>query len=116
MIPSRTPRVIIRHCDTYDPQRIRKIVAEGLEELGLRPRGRTLIKPSVVASGPVFENAYTRPEVIEGVVRGLRDRDTGGVSEIAVGERCGITVPTRVAFAGAGYDEMFERVGVKRYC
>ena len=32
------PRVIIRHCDAYDAERIRTIVREGLRELGLVPR------------------------------------------------------------------------------
>src|SRR5258705_6439493 len=108
MHPSREPRVIIRHCDSYDPARIRAIVREGLEELGLRPFGRTLIKPNVVASGPTFPHAYTRPEFIEGVIGALRDRADGGVRELAVGERCGITVPTRAAFDGAGYYPMFK--------
>jgi uncharacterized protein (DUF362 family) len=117
MHPSREPRVIIRHCDAYDPERIRQIVREGMEELGLSPSGRTLIKPNVVAAGELFPHAYTRPEFIEGVARALRDLDHGQVTELAVGERCGITIPTREAFEGAGYDAMFERLGdVKRYC
>ncbi|HZO13803.1 MAG TPA: DUF362 domain-containing protein [Polyangiaceae bacterium] len=106
--------VIIRRCDNYDVERIRRIVREGLEELGLRPSGRTLIKPNVVASGELFPHAFTRPEFVEGVIGALRDRD-GGMSEIAVGERCGITIPTRSAFEGAGYYPMFERAGVKHY-
>ncbi len=76
-IPSR-PRVIIRRCPTYDVERIRTIVREGLEDLDLRPHGRTLVKPNVVASGPTFKDAFTRPEFVEGVVRGLRDRTTAG--------------------------------------
>src|SRR5687768_5907152 len=117
MHPSREPRVIIRHCDTYDPARIRHIVREGLEELELRPFGRTLVKPNIVASGELFPHAYTRPEFTEGVLRALRDRDNGQVEELAVGERCGITVPTREAFEGAGYGPMLEQVGgVQRYC
>jgi len=110
------PKVIIRHCDSYDVERIRAIVREGLDELGLKPSGRTLLKPNIVASGPLFEHAHTHPSFTEGVLRGLQDRD-GGMSELAVGERCGITIPTRVAYEGAGYNEMFERMpGVKRYC
>src|SRR3954467_6396417 len=113
-IPSR-PRVIIRRCPSYDVDRIRTIVREGLEDLDLRPQGRTLVKPNVVASGPTFKHAYTRPEFVEGVVRALRDRDDGRVSELAVGERCGITIPTRTSFDGADYYPMFKRVGVKHY-
>src|SRR5271165_282064 len=113
-IPSR-PRVIIRRCPSYEVEQIRTIVREGLEELDLRPHGRTLIKPNVVASGPTFKDAFTRHEFIEGVIGALRDRDDGRVTELAVGERCGITIPTRYAFDGAGYYPMFKRVGVKHY-
>ena len=113
-IPSR-PKVIIRHCPTYDVERIRTIVREGMEELGLRPHGRALIKPNVVASGDLFKDAHTRPEFVEGVVRAIRDRDEGKMLELAVGERCGIPIPTRRAFEGAGYYEMFRRAGVKHY-
>lgn len=108
------PKVIIRRCESYDVEQIRRIIREGLEELDLRPRGRTLLKPNVVASGELFPHAHTRPEFVEGVLRALRDRD-GGMEELAVGERCGITLPTRLAFEGANYYEMFERVGVKHY-
>jgi uncharacterized protein (DUF362 family) len=110
------PKVIIRHCDGYDVETIRRIVREGMEELGLRPRGRTLCKPNVVASGDLFEHAHTRVEMMEGILLALRDRDQGEISELAVGERCGITVPTRFAFEGAKYDPMLKRLGVKRYC
>ncbi|HMR76316.1 MAG TPA: DUF362 domain-containing protein, partial [Polyangiaceae bacterium] len=115
MRPAEHPKVIIRHCDTYDPERIRKIIREGMEELDLRPHGRTLLKPNLVATGPLFQHAYTRPEFTEGVLAALRDRDSGKMQELAVGERCGITVPSRMAFEASGYDELIGRVGVKRY-
>ena len=66
------PKVIIRRCDDYDVAKIRRIVREALEELDLRPSGRTLLKPNVVASGPMFEGAYTRPEFVEGVLEDTR--------------------------------------------
>ncbi|MDI1448803.1 DUF362 domain-containing protein [Polyangium sp. 6x1] len=109
------PRVIIRRCPTYDVDQIRRIIREGLEELDLRPHGRTLVKPNCVASGPSFPHAYTRPEFLEGVLRALQDRDDGRVRELALGERCGITLPTRMSFEGAGYYPMIKRTGVKHY-
>ncbi len=112
-IPAR-PKVILRHCDQYDPARIRAIVSEGLDELELRPHGRTLVKPNCVASKPQFPHAYTRPEFLEGVLLALQSR-AEGLEELAVGERCGITVPTRFAFEGADYYPMFKRTGVEHY-
>ncbi len=105
------PTVILRSCPTYDMERIRTLAREGLETLDLRPHGRTLVKPNVVASGPHFPHAYTRPEFIEGVLRALRDRADGPLEELAIGERCGITIPTRFAYKGADYYEMAKRVG-----
>ena len=110
------PTVILRHCDAYDVNVIQGIVRDGLDHLGLRPFGRTLVKPNVVASGARFPHAYTRPEFIEGVVRALRERAKPDLQELAVGERCGITMPTRFAFSEAGYDAMAKRVpGLKLY-
>jgi uncharacterized protein (DUF362 family) len=111
---ARKPKVILRHCDTYDALKIRKIIREGLEELGLRPSGRTLAKPNLVAAGPLFEHAHTRPEFVEGVLLALRDRD-GGMTELAVGERCGITIPSRMAFEASGVEDVSKRLGVKQY-
>ncbi len=60
-IPDR-PRVILRHCDAYDTERIADIVREGIDALGVVPRGRTLVKPNLVAAGKLFPHAHTRPE------------------------------------------------------
>jgi uncharacterized protein (DUF362 family) len=114
--PTQNAQVILRHCDTYDADRIADLAFEGLTHLDLTPFGRTLLKPNVVAAGELFEDAYTRPELVEGVLRALQKRSTGRVEEFAVGERCGITVPTRVSFEQAGYNPMLERLGVERYC
>jgi uncharacterized protein (DUF362 family) len=116
MHPTQDARVILRHCESYDVQAIRKIVREGLIELGLRPFGRTLVKPNLVAAGELFEHAHTRPEFVEGVLAAIRDRDDGKMSELAVGERCAITIPTRFAFEQAGMLPVLERQHAKKYC
>jgi uncharacterized protein (DUF362 family) len=116
MKPTAAPKVIIRHCEDYDADVIRKIVREGLEELGLKPSGRTLVKPNLVAAGKLFPHAHTRAEVGEGILRALRDVGGDAISELAVGERCGITIPTRHAMEHSGWTDMIGRVpGVKRY-
>jgi uncharacterized protein (DUF362 family) len=116
MHPTRDAKVILCHCDSYDAQKIRAIVREGLTELGLRPHGRTLVKPNLVCAGELFEHAHTRAEFAEGVLLALRDRDESRMTELAVGERCAITIPTRFVFQQAGYDPMLARAGAKRYC
>jgi uncharacterized protein (DUF362 family) len=110
------PKVIIRHCAGYDPGRVRGIVREGLEELGLRPVGRTLVKPNlVIADDRFFPHAYTRPEFADGVLGALRDRDDGSMTELAVGEHCGITLPGRFAFRNAHYHPVLRRHRARRY-
>jgi uncharacterized protein (DUF362 family) len=108
--------VILRHCDSYDSERIRTIVREGMEELNLRPRGRTLVKPNLVIAHEMFAHAYTRPEFMDGVLGALRDREEPGeLEELAVGERCGITMPTRMAFSEAGYAPVLRKHRARRY-
>jgi uncharacterized protein (DUF362 family) len=109
------PKVILRSCREYDADKIRQIIREGLDELGLRPFGRTLVKPNLVAAGPLFPYAFTRPEFGEGVLRALQDVGGDGMTELAAGERCGITVPSRVAFKDSGWDDMLGRLKIKKY-
>jgi uncharacterized protein (DUF362 family) len=110
------PQVILRRCADYDVDRIRGLAREALSDLGLAPRGRTLVKPNLVAAGETFPHAHTRAEVAEGVLRALKDAGASSMTELAVGERCGITMPTRLAFTRSGFDAMLERVGgVRRY-
>jgi uncharacterized protein (DUF362 family) len=115
MKPAAEPRVIIRNCQGYDPETIRAIVREGLDELGLKPSGRTLVKPNLVAAGKLFPHAHTRPEFGEGVLRALQDAGGDAMTELAVGERCGITIPSRAAFEQSGFEAMLRRLGIKRY-
>jgi uncharacterized protein (DUF362 family) len=116
MKPTAEPRVIIRHCASYDSEAIRAIVREGLDELGLKPHGRTLVKPNLVAAGKLFPHAHTRPEFGEGVLRALKEAGGDAITELAVGERCGITIPSRAAFEQSGFEAMINRVGgVRRY-
>ncbi len=108
-------KVLIMRCDGYDPDRIAGIVKEGMQELGVTPVGRILLKPNVVIAHPkIFPNAYTRAEFLDGVLSAVKSR-ADAVKEIAVGERSGITVPTRFNFKNAGYPEILNKHGIKTY-
>jgi uncharacterized protein (DUF362 family) len=108
-------KVLIMRCDGYDPDRITGIVKEGMTELGVIPTGRILLKPNVVLAHPqIFPNAYTRAEFVDGVLAAVKTRAMN-FKEIALGERSGITVPTRYNFANAGYPEIITKHGAKTY-
>jgi uncharacterized protein (DUF362 family) len=106
-------KVLLRRCTQYDPKRISQIIQEGMDELGVRPHGRTMVKPNCVIAHPrYYANAFTRPEFLDGLLDALRALD-GGMTELSVGERCGITIPTRYAFAEAGYRPVLRRHRVR---
>lgn len=109
------PTVFLRSCPDYDTAAVRGMVRQALQHLGLRPYGKTLVKPNVVSSGDQFPHAYTRPEFLEGVLLGLKDEARADLEELAIGERCGITIPTRYAYKHADYYPMARRVGAKMY-
>ena len=106
-------KVILRRCDDYRPDRIAGIVREGMEELGVVPGGRILLKPNtVIARRGLFPHAFTRKEFLDGVIAAVKTRSRDA-EEIAVGERSGITIPTRFCFKEAGYPEVFKKHKIK---
>ena len=106
-------KVIIMHCDEYNPEKISGIVKEGMQELGVKPRGKILLKPNVVIAHPeIFPHAFTRKEFLDGVISATKAL-AQDVKEIAVGERSGITLPTRYNFKNAGYPKVIRKHRVK---
>jgi uncharacterized protein (DUF362 family) len=108
-------KVLIRKCAAYDPDQIAAIVREGMEELGVVPKGKVLLKPNVVRAHPkFFTHAFTRKEFLDGVLTATKAR-ADGMKELAVGERSGITMPTRYDFKMAGYPSVIRKHGAKIY-
>jgi uncharacterized protein (DUF362 family) len=106
-------KVILRHCDRYDPALIAQIIGEGMDELGVKPQGRTMVKPNVViAHKDLFPHAFTRSEFLDGLLAAINAR-SDGIKELTVGERCGITIPTRYAFASADYPRVLRKHRVR---
>ncbi len=105
----KSHKVILRHCDTYEPTRIAGIIGQGMDELEIHPFGRTLVKPNVViAHRQYFHHAFTRPEFLDGLLTAVKRRGED-ITKLYVGERCGITLPTRYAFAMAGYPPILRK-------
>ncbi|MBI5570575.1 MAG: DUF362 domain-containing protein [Desulfomonile tiedjei] len=106
-------RVLIMRCDEYRADAIAGIIKEGMEELGVKPFGKTLLKPNCVAAHPeLFPHAFTRAEFLEGAILAMKAKGEA-VTELGVAERSGITIPTRWCFKNAGYDEVIARNRVR---
>jgi uncharacterized protein (DUF362 family) len=106
-------RVILRRCEEYDPERIARIISEGIEDLGVKPRGYTIVKPNtVIAHRRYFPHAFTRPEFLDGLFAAIKLHGQD-VTKLELGERCGITIPTRHTFADAGYNPVIRRHRIK---
>jgi uncharacterized protein (DUF362 family) len=111
----REHKVILRRCDGYDPDKIAGIIKEGMQELGVNPYGKTMLKPNVViAHKEFFPNSYTRGEFLDGVLGGVKSYSSQ-IEELSVGERSGITIPTRYNFKQAGYFPVIKKHKVKSY-
>jgi uncharacterized protein (DUF362 family) len=98
-------KVIIRRVADCDLDLIRRVIGEGLEELGLtgRVQGRITIKPNVVmAHHKMAPSAFTRAEFLDGLI-GVLEEKASGPSEIRVAEKCGAALPTSRMIRRAGY-------------
>jgi len=108
-------KVILRRCDQYNVDQIAAIVIEGMEELGVKPSGKVLLKPNaVIAHKELFPHAFTRKEFLDGVITAVKALVEDS-AEIAIGERSGLTIPTRFSFKFAGYPAVIKKHKLKTY-
>jgi uncharacterized protein (DUF362 family) len=104
----RSYRVILRRCESVEPERVQSIVAESLGELGLKPAGKVLIKPNVVtANREYIQHSYTDPRIVAEVVKWA---SSAGAAKITVGESGGYGIPSRLFLSEAGYFDL-KRLG-----
>jgi len=102
--PKTDNHVLIRRCENYNPDTIRKIIEEGMRDLGYRPTGSVFVKPNVVfatKNGKYGSTAYTDPAVVNAALTALANAP--GVSRVNLGEKTAIGYPTRLIFRYAGY-------------
>jgi uncharacterized protein (DUF362 family) len=108
-------KVVIMRCSEYNPDKISGIIKDGMNELGVKPSGKILLKPNVVIAHPeIFPHAFTRKEFLDGVISSTK-AEAEDVKEISVGERSGITIPTRWNFKNAGYLEVIKKHKIKTH-
>lgn len=98
-------KVIIRACETYDKEKILKIIKEGIKKLDLeeKVKGKIVIKPNVVfAHRKVAPSAFTRPEIIDSLITSIKSLKNENLSFVLI-ENSGTGIPTSRMFKRAGY-------------
>ena len=98
-------KVLLRRVQEYNPEIIRNIITEGMEELGIEKgtRENITIKPNVVlAHHKLAPSAFTRPEFLDGLLGSLHPIQEPG-SKITITEKSGTGLPTSRMFRRAGY-------------
>lgn len=100
----KRPRVILRKCPDYDPDRIRGIMEESVADLGTEIRGKVFLKPNVVtANRRYIHDSFTHPAVTAAMIRLVKARSP---ESLVVGESGGFGIPTRLFFKESGYTAM----------
>ncbi|MCK4828424.1 DUF362 domain-containing protein, partial [bacterium] len=110
----RTYPVYIGRCHDYDSDRVTEVIKTALGQIPLRKpiQGKVVIKPNLVMAHPkVATEAYTRKEVIEGIIRVVKARGKG-LGKIDVVEKSGLGVTTASMFRYAGYRKLARKYGV----
>jgi len=108
-------KVLLRKIPEYNPEIIRKIIAEGMDELGIEKtaRNRITIKPNVVmAHHKLAPSAFTRPEFLDGLIGSLQTLQ-GPSTKITIAEKTGAGIPTSRMFRRAGYTQLKKQHGIK---
>ncbi len=96
-------KVIIRRIERYDPEAIRVFTGQVIKTLEIKPTGRVFIKPNLVHGPRYAEHAYTSPEFMRGVIRGLEE---SGAEDKILFEDCGLMVPLRYVSRRSGYNKL----------
>ena len=99
----------------YNPEFIQGVIAEGMEDLGIREkaRGKITIKPNVVmAHHKLAPSAFTRAEFLDGLIGAVREF-SGESAEVSLAEKSGIGLPTSRMFRRAGYVRLKKKHGIK---
>ncbi|UCE22043.1 MAG: DUF362 domain-containing protein [Candidatus Aminicenantes bacterium] len=108
-------KVIIRKAPDYDPEIIKKIIQEGIEDFSLasRIKGRITIKPNVVIAHPkIAPSAFTRAEFLDGLL-GALEAEKKDELKIVMAEKTGAGLPTARMFRHAGYLKLKRKHKIK---
>jgi uncharacterized protein (DUF362 family) len=108
-------KVYIGRCDEYNPVQIATVVTEALKKIKLKKsiHGKVVIKPNLVMAHPkVAPQAFTRVEVVEGLLQVLK-KDSHDITQISIVEKSGLGVCTSTMYRHAGYINLKKNYDIK---
>ena len=106
--------VYLGQCHEYRPEMVTSVISQALNQ---RPQsfpaqGRIVIKPNLVMAHPkVATEAYTRKEVVEGLLAYLKTQAVQ-MNQVDIVEKSGLGITTSAMYRHAGYRELKKRFGV----
>ncbi|MBD3285561.1 DUF362 domain-containing protein [candidate division WOR-3 bacterium] len=103
-------KVILKRIKKYDIGEIRDFTRKAISILGIKPKPRAFLKPNMVMGPRYAEHAYTHPEFLRGVIRGL---SSVGVRHKTIFEDCGLIVPLRFVYRRSGYNRLCRKERVR---
>jgi len=107
--------VYLGSCDSYRSETIFSVLKTAMDHVQLKqpPFGRVVIKPNIVMAHPgVATDGFTRPEVVEGIVRLVRETGSN-VERIDISEASGLGITTSGGYRWAGYRRL-RKQGVRK--
>jgi len=107
--------VFLASCENYNVEAIFTALKAALPHLSLKKTisGQVVIKPNLVMAHPrIATEGFTRKEVIEAILKLVREEGKG-VEKISVVEKSGLGVTTAAMFRWAGYKTLKKKYGVK---
>lgn len=101
--------MIYIHCGTRLQEMTARLMEAAKISEKLQPDMHVVIKPNLVVSRSASGGATTHPEIVEGIVRYLKDF---GVARITIAEGAWVGDSTKRAFDNCGYRDLANRYGV----
>ena len=98
------------HYGTRMPEMTYALMDAAAVSAKIKPSMHVVIKPNLVVSRPADDGATTHPQIVEGIVRYLKDH---GVSKISIAEGAWVGDLTERAFKNCGYASLAKTYGVK---
>jgi uncharacterized protein (DUF362 family) len=101
---------IFIHYGTQIPEMTCALMDAANVSANIQPSMHVVIKPNLVVSRPAADGATTHPEIVEGIIRYLKDR---GLGNISIAEGAWVGDSTERAFKNCGYTSLAAKYGIK---